>query len=146
MTAKVCISCGQQKPEGDFYKNKNMKDGRINKCGSCYRKQCTDYRRATLEKRRQKEVERSRARNQTDKQKGAVCLWKSENRAFVLAQKKLQYAVISGLVSRWPVCAVPDCERKPEAHHPDYDRPLDVVWLCRSHHQQAHHSINKEST
>lgn len=25
-----------------------------------------------------------------------------------------------------------------EAHHPDYSRPLDVVWLCMIHHKQAH--------
>lgn len=30
------------------------------------------------------------------------------------------------------------CGEKAEAHHPDYDRPLDVVWLCVQHHKQAH--------
>lgn len=30
------------------------------------------------------------------------------------------------------------CGAKAEAHHPDYDRPGDVVWLCRKHHRQAH--------
>ena len=25
-----------------------------------------------------------------------------------------------------------------EAHHPDYSSPLDVVWLCRQHHQEIH--------
>lgn len=25
-----------------------------------------------------------------------------------------------------------------EKHHEDYDRPLDVVWLCRSHHLDLH--------
>lgn len=25
-----------------------------------------------------------------------------------------------------------------EAHHPDYDAPLSVVWLCRKHHQECH--------
>ena len=26
----------------------------------------------------------------------------------------------------------------PEAHHPSYDRPLDVIWLCRPHHHAIH--------
>lgn len=26
-------------------------------------------------------------------------------------------------------------------HHDDYARPIDVVWLCRPHHQE-HHRIN----
>lgn len=35
------------------------------------------------------------------------------------------------------------CGDKAEAHHPDYDRPLDVVWLCNTHHRAAH-DITKE--
>lgn len=31
------------------------------------------------------------------------------------------------------------CGRLPsEGHHPDYARPLDVVWLCRPHHRALH--------
>ena len=25
-----------------------------------------------------------------------------------------------------------------DAHHPDYDKPLDIVWLCRKHHMEIH--------
>ena len=28
------------------------------------------------------------------------------------------------------------CGRKAEAHHYDYNKPLDVLWLCRSHHRR----------
>jgi hypothetical protein len=27
---------------------------------------------------------------------------------------------------------------KSEIHHPDYDKPLEVIWLCRKHHLEAH--------
>jgi len=30
------------------------------------------------------------------------------------------------------------CGRTAHAHHDDYDRPLDVVWLCRKHHFDVH--------
>lgn len=34
-------------------------------------------------------------------------------------------------------CAV--CgDAKAEAHHEDYKKPLDVIWLCRKHHLEAH--------
>lgn len=29
------------------------------------------------------------------------------------------------------------------AHHDDYCRPLEVRWLCRPHHAEAHKSTNK---
>jgi hypothetical protein len=47
-------------------------------------------------------------------------------------------AVRNGIVIPWPCCAVPECSTKPHAHHPDYDRPLDVVWLCPKHHKETH--------
>lgn len=32
-----------------------------------------------------------------------------------------------------------DCGKpEAEAHHDDYSRPLDVRWLCRSHHRRWH--------
>lgn len=54
------------------------------------------------------------------------------------ARMTLGNAIRDGKVLAWPVCALPNCTHKAEAHHPDYDRPLDVVWLCRTHHRQAH--------
>lgn len=32
------------------------------------------------------------------------------------------------------------CGEKAHAHHEDYSKPLDVIWLCHQHHMQ-HHQI-----
>lgn len=34
------------------------------------------------------------------------------------------------------------CGKKAQAHHDDYLKPLDVRWLCRSHHMK-HHALIK---
>jgi phosphotransacetylase len=53
-----------------------------------------------------------------------------------LARKRLQKAVSLGKIQKLHcmVCGSVDVE----GHHPDYDRPLDVVWLCAEHHRQTH--------
>lgn len=33
------------------------------------------------------------------------------------------------------------CGQKAEAHHDDYDKPLDVRWLCFNHHRAHHKAI-----
>lgn len=46
-------------------------------------------------------------------------------------------AVRSGKLVKMPceVCG----STKVEMHHPDYTKPLLVQWLCKSHHEDAHH-------
>jgi hypothetical protein len=35
-------------------------------------------------------------------------------------------------------CEVRGCNQKPEKHHEDYSKPLQVRWLCRRHHMAEH--------
>ena len=51
------------------------------------------------------------------------------------ARYKLKDAVRTGKIKRG-VCALlgSDCKGQIEGHHPDYSKPLEVVWVCRHHH------------
>lgn len=63
-------------------------------------------------------------------------LWRKKNPREYLAHLYVQAAKRAGVISPEP-CEICGAE-KAEAHHPDYDRPGDVQWLCRKHHQQLH--------
>jgi len=62
--------------------------------------------------------------------------WKAGNREKYLAHKKVEYAVKVGKMVKLP------CERcgalRAHAHHDDYSKPYDVMWLCATHHKQRH--------
>lgn len=52
------------------------------------------------------------------------------------AHQAVQTAIRNGTLSRLP-CGVCGHE-KSHAHHDDYDKPLDVLWLCHTHHMERH--------
>lgn len=68
--------------------------------------------------------------------------YRQKNKLKLAAHNAVQKALMRGKLSKWPVCSVPDCcETKLEAHHADYSRPLDVIWLCNRHHVAVHNMV-----
>lgn len=63
--------------------------------------------------------------------------WYKKNPERAKVKQALRYALKMGKIARLP-CMV--CGEKSEAHHPDYSKPLDVVWLCKEHHREVHFS------
>ena len=51
------------------------------------------------------------------------------------ARMKLNYALKNGKISKTK-CSCG--EKKVEAHHSDYTKPLQVIWVCRSCHSNLH--------
>lgn len=60
----------------------------------------------------------------------------AEKKLRVKARNDLNHAVRDGKLDRLPCVICGD--EKSEAHHEDYTKPLDVVWLCDSHHHKVH--------
>ena len=52
------------------------------------------------------------------------------------ARKITTNAIARGKLIQQPcvVCGIPDSH----AHHEDYSRPLEVIWLCAQHHRELH--------
>jgi hypothetical protein len=154
---KRCFKCLSVKPIEAFYKHAAMGDGRLNKCIECTKADVKRHRLENIERLRA--YDRMRAsmphRVAARKEYAQTQQGKNAHRRALRVSAKLHperrkarvmfgNAVRDGRVTPWPVCAVPECERKPEGHHPDYSRPLDVVWLCTKHHRQAHQIEREE--
>lgn len=57
------------------------------------------------------------------------------------ARKLAHKAAKAGKIEKLP-CEFADCTQvKVEAHHPDYSKPLEVLWLCRAHHLELHKQL-----
>jgi len=54
------------------------------------------------------------------------------------ARKVVCYAVKNGSLTKPTTCSECQNEGKVEAHHADYEKPLEVVWLCRKCHMAKH--------
>lgn len=62
--------------------------------------------------------------------------WETRNPEKRKAHRAVEYALATGTLSRQPCeCG---CDRKPQAHHDDYKKPLDVRWLCQKAHKAVH--------
>jgi hypothetical protein len=64
--------------------------------------------------------------------------YRTEEQKFKEAVRKLTAAKIrQGILIRLP-CEICKTEIDVQAHHDDYNKPLDVRWLCRKHHREHH--------
>lgn len=145
---KKCFKCLQEKPFSEFYKHSKMADGYLNKCKECAKNDVKKHREENLEQVREYDrmrdalphrVKTHKEYRQTPKGKAATLRVNKASRdrypERAAAAYEVKVAVRYGRLKPLP-CFV--CGSKAEAHHPDYSRPLDVVWLCRKHHSEAH--------
>lgn len=64
-------------------------------------------------------------------------MW-TDHRKETLARAKVNYAVKVGKLVKPSSCEVCAMERKVEGHHPDYNKPLQVIWVCPPCHADIH--------
>lgn len=55
------------------------------------------------------------------------------------ARQKAKYYLPAG------ICAICDTTEDVQRHHPDYSKPLYVIYLCRRHHRRLHRKLAKSS-
>lgn len=51
------------------------------------------------------------------------------------ARRKVEYEIFMGRIKRK---SCKKCGKKAHAHHEDYLKPLEIIWLCPKHHKEVH--------
>lgn len=145
----LCRTCLSDKPESAFYASN------LARCKECVKASVRANRREKIDYYRQYDKMRASMPHRVAARKEYSLTERGKeahtraNRKWTLLQPKrkaaswaVNNAIRDGKLKRQP-CWV--CGSKAHAHHPDYDRPLDVVWLCPAHHKQAHALVANEA-
>lgn len=117
LTQKPCNVCRKTLPVDAFYRDSSRITGYFYRCKPCdkgVRRNSSAYR-AKQKREKLKYPEKA------------------------LARALLHVAIKKGVVVRPVNCEACKQTRKVYGHHPDYSKPLEVVWLCSVCHYAIHH-------
>lgn len=130
---KLCPECKDIKTLDHFYKDKYQPSGYRTYCKRCCKNRVKEYRRRTGYKSTE-EVKAWRANN---KEKAAA----GYKRTYEKNKHKCHCRTITGQAVKDGRLIKLPCEcgdTNVEAHHHDYDKPLDVTWMCEKCHRKLH--------
>lgn len=144
---KTCKGCGLCKPYPEYQREARNLDGYAGKCRSCVRAYYKNRyavpenlaaKRAaqSVYKKSERGKETQSAYSKTDKGRALKAKYRGSSPEKVAAWIAVCKAVKAGSLIRLP-CWVCGSEEV-EGHHPAYSMPLDVVWLCKEHHDELH--------
>ena len=136
---KSCRTCGVSQPLSSFYKHSRMADGHLNICQECTKARVLLHRVNNVERIREYDRSRSILPHRIALNTANTSSYRSRFKNRAAANSAVSRAVASGRLVK--TCCIVCGETHVEGHHPDYSRPLDVVWLCAPHHHQIHLSV-----
>lgn len=145
---KKCFKCKKTKSLDNFYRHSRMADGRLNKCSGCTRKDTIENRKNKREYYLAYDAARAMLPNRIEARKRYVKTkkgkavrresnqrWIAKNPEKRLAHSLVNNAILRGKLKRKP-CS--KCGTKAHAHHDDYSKPFEIIWLCPKHHKERH--------
>lgn len=132
---KTCFKCSAEKPLSDFYRHKTMGDGHLNKCKICTKKDVHKHRHNPKYRESVLAYDRSRGGRQGPEY---LAGYRDRNPDKNRAHVTFGNAVRDGKLHRPENCSHCHDTGRIEGHHPDYSKPLEVVWLCVACHRNLH--------
>lgn len=162
---KKCCKCKEEKPLDEFNRRKRSPDGRQTYCRECHKDHYRANKERYLqqanewtERNREKRYAASRRYKQRNPKK--VSRWNREYRERhpesgkrnlasyyekhplrKKANRAVRKAIQTGRLKKpghCERCLAPKESGQLDGHHPDYKKFLEVLWLCRQCHVDAH--------
>lgn len=142
-SSKVCFKCHHEKPIDDFYKHHAMGDGHLGKCKECTKKDVKEHRENNISRIREYDKKRAKIPERAKKQVALHRRWREQDKRRMACHYAVSKAILRGDLTCDP-CSV--CGRQDaHAHHDDYDKPLDIIWLCPPCHSKRHKMLKLKS-
>jgi len=135
---KECFKCREIKDLTEFYAHKKMKDGRVNKCKICNKKDVTNNRNENIEHYRLYDKTEARKERRNERTSGACKIYRLKNPNKYMAHSRVNRAIRSGLLKKAEKCSECGKKEKLNGHHDDYNFPLKVRWMCSVCHSDWH--------
>ena len=145
---KICSKCKFEKALEKFYKGRG-------ECKACFaaaqacrydeRREEILARQAAYGVTHRTEIDAYQAVYREENRVGLAAYqatYRAANPKRIAAQGAVRHAVKSGKLVRGP-CAHCGSDGPVDGHHPDYDRPLEVLSLCRGCHQRLHARLQR---
>jgi hypothetical protein len=134
VVGKVCKRCGETKSADQFRTGSHS--NRV--CKVCLAAQAKEkYRSRPVDHPSRKFSGKKKPPD--DSVRKTKSAWKKRNREKTRANLRVHRAIAAGTLVRQPCyCGRDDAQ----AHHDDYSKPLDVMWLCPPHHGLRHKQLN----
>ncbi len=146
---KTCSRCGIEKDVMDFQVRKASRDGLTASCKSCLSeydklrannpdrvKARAEYAKTDAGREASRRASRKFYAEHKESALNSKAKWAEKNPKKRKVHGIVAYAIRTGYLVKHPCIICGDKES--HAHHCDYDKPLDVMWLCSMHHGEWH--------
>lgn len=147
---KRCPRCKTEKPDERFWRTPGQPSKLSSYCKECLLEWKRERRRnnpdAVESERRSNRVRMARRRAEMS-QLGIVRKWHDSGYAVSKVKQscynRYRRALNSGKLVRPANCSICGSTRQIQGHHLDYQRPLDVLWLCVDCHKAVHRKTDR---
>jgi len=115
-----------------------MNNGHLGKCKTCTKKDVAKHRIKNRDRIMEYDRKRSKLYYRKKLAKKILAKWIKEHPKARHAQNKVNNAIRDGKLLKPEKCSHCNKVVRLEGHHPDYRKPLWVIWLCNLCHKIEH--------